>query len=57
MVGVHVASIKLWETGRTEVEGRYYPALISFSGCKLLPVPEMRGEAVARERSAQNRVG
>jgi transcriptional regulator with XRE-family HTH domain len=53
LIGVHPASLVNWEKGRTEIEVRFYPALIEFLGYNPLPGPRTRGEAVRQERMAR----
>jgi transcriptional regulator with XRE-family HTH domain len=43
-------SVRNWESGRTSVEARFYPALIALLGYNPLPEPTSIGRAVQRER-------
>lgn len=49
-MGLHPTTLKNWEKNRTQIEVRFYPALIGFLGYNPLPEARTRGEAVRRQR-------
>ena len=52
-IGVDPDTVRNWENARTEVEVRFYPALISFLGYNPLPEAGTRGQAIRRARLTQ----
>jgi transcriptional regulator with XRE-family HTH domain len=49
-IGVAYDTLRNWESGRTEPEVRFLPALIQFLGYDPFPVPNTRGKAIRRRR-------
>ena len=52
-LGVDPDTVRNWEQARTEVELRFYPALIQFLGYNPLPEARTRGQAIRRARLSQ----
>ena len=52
-LGVDPDTVRNWEQARTEVEVRFYPALIQFLGYNPLPEARTRGQAIRRARVSQ----
>jgi DNA-binding XRE family transcriptional regulator len=49
-LATHPTGLVNWEKGRTEIEVRFYPAIIRFLGYNPLPVGTTRGQRIQRER-------
>jgi DNA-binding XRE family transcriptional regulator len=50
LLGVDPDSVRNWETGRTSIDVRYYPALITFLRYNPLAEPTSHGKAIQRTR-------
>jgi transcriptional regulator with XRE-family HTH domain len=49
-IGVASDTLRNWESGRTEPEVRFLPALIQFLGYDPLPLPNTAGQAIRKAR-------
>jgi len=49
-MGLDPESLENWETNRTRIAVRFFPALIAFLGYNPLPEARTRGEEVRRRR-------